>query len=59
MRVFVRDSAYADLERIYRWIAQNSPTAAKTVAQTIAENTERLGSFPRMGHAGAVRGTVE
>ncbi len=59
MRVFVRDSAYADLERIYRWIAQDNPRAAKRVVDTLGHNIERLGLFPRIGHPGAVRGTLE
>jgi plasmid stabilization system protein ParE len=59
LKVFVQDSAYADLERIYRWIAHENPRAADRVVQTIGENMERLGVFPRIGHAGSTLGTLE
>ena len=59
MRVFVQDSAYADLERICRWTAQDSPQAASKVVQKIGQNIERLGFFPRIGQAGSARETFE
>ena len=59
MKAIVRDSAYADLERIFAWIAHDRPAAASRVVDLILENTERLVRFPLMGHAGRVAGTLE
>lgn len=53
------DSAYADLERIFAWIAHERPAAASRVIDLIRENVERLVRFPLMGHAGRVAGTLE
>jgi len=59
MKVFVRDSAYADLEQIHAWIAADKPHAARSVIQRIGASIERLGQFPHLGHAGTVAGTLE
>jgi addiction module RelE/StbE family toxin len=59
MKAIVRDSAYADLERIRTWIENDRPAAADRVIDLILQNVERLARFPLMGHAGRVAGTFE
>ena len=59
MKAIIRDSAFADLERISAWIARDQPVAAARVIALILENIERLARFPLMGHAGRVEGTLE
>ena len=59
MKAIIRDSAFADLERIAAWIAHDQPVAAARVIDLILENIERLARFPLMGHAGRVEGTLE
>lgn len=59
MKAIVRESAYADLERILTWIAHDRPATAARVVDLILGNIERLARFPLMGHAGRVAGTLE
>ena len=60
MKVIVREAAYADLERIYAWIAQDSPQNAKSVVDRICEAIdEHLAFLPYTGHPGRARGTYE
>ena len=59
MKLVFDDQAIADLEGIYRWIAQDSPVTAKHVVDRLFGSIELLISFPRMGHAGHVSGTFE
>lgn len=59
MHLVFDDQAIADLEGIYRWTAQDSLAAAKTVVERLFSSIELLVSFPRMGHAGHVSGTFE
>jgi len=59
MKLVFDDRALADLEGIYRWIAQDSPRAAKAVVDRIFASTELLASFPYMGRAGRDEGTRE
>ena len=59
MKVIIREAAYADLDRIYEWIARDQPRSADSVADRILESAERLGQFPNMGHLGRVPGTLE
>jgi toxin ParE1/3/4 len=59
MRLIYDDEALADLEDIFNWIAQDSPTAAKTVVDRLFSSTELLISFPFMGHVGKNPGTFE
>jgi toxin ParE1/3/4 len=59
MKAIVRESAYADLERIRTWIENDRPVAARRVIDLILENIERLARFPLMGRAGRVAGTLE
>jgi plasmid stabilization system protein ParE len=59
MELVFDDQAIADLEGIYNWIAQDSPTAAKSVARRLLSSIELLISFPVMGHAGRAADTFE
>src|SRR3954466_5982314 len=52
MKVIIRESAYADLERIYAWIAQDSPRNAISVVRRIDDAIEdKLAYFPFDGSA--------
>ena len=47
MKIVIREPAYADLERIYAWIAQNSPRNAVSVIRRIdAAIEDKLAFFP-------------
>jgi len=59
MRVIIREAAYADLDRIYSWIAKDNPRAAASVIDRILDSTELLGRNPHIGHAGRAPGTYE
>jgi addiction module RelE/StbE family toxin len=59
MKALIRDSAFADLERISTWIARDKPIAAARVIDHILADVERLSRFPLMGHAGRAAGTME
>jgi toxin ParE1/3/4 len=59
MELVFDDQAIADLEGIYNWIAQDSPTAAKSVVGRLFSSIELLISFPLMGHAGRASDTFE
>jgi toxin ParE1/3/4 len=59
MELVFDDQAIADLEGIFNWIAQDSPTAAKKVTDRLFESIGLLTSFPLMGHAGQSIGTYE
>jgi plasmid stabilization system protein ParE len=59
MKAIIRDAAFADLERISVWIANDRPAAAVRAIERILESIERLAHFPLMGHAGRVEGTME
>ena len=59
MDVIIREAAYSDLERIYSWIAQDRPRAARRVIDRILNSIELLGLFPDLGHAGKLSGTHE
>jgi addiction module RelE/StbE family toxin len=52
-------TAISDLEVIRDYIARDSPTAARKVANRIKESVNRLISFPSSGRAGRVPGTLE
>ena len=47
--VSLRRRAYADLERIWRYIAQDSRSAADRWALVINEKIDGLATFPEMG----------
>jgi len=59
VRVIFREAAYADLDRIYSWIAKDNPRAAASVIDRILDSTELLGRNPHIGHAGRAPGTYE
>ena len=59
MNVLIRDTAYADLQEIYEWIARDRPSAAPAVIERIFESLDRLAVFPFMGHPGSVAETSE
>jgi toxin ParE1/3/4 len=51
--------AAEDLERIFRRIEQDSPSAARQVAKTIYDGCARLQSFPNRGRPGRIKGRRE
>ena len=59
MRVRFSAAAVADLESIRDYIAQNNPQAAERVLTRIGDAIELLREFPKLGHSGAVDGTME
>ncbi|HKO23711.1 MAG TPA: type II toxin-antitoxin system RelE/ParE family toxin [Chloroflexota bacterium] len=59
MRVRYVPRARAQLRRIGRYIAQDSPTAAQQVVARITEAVDGLATFPTMGRPGRVIGTRE
>ena len=59
MNVIIREAAQGDLDRIYSWIAQHRPRAARQVIDRILNSVELLGLFPDLGHAGRLSGTYE
>ena len=59
MRLVFDDRAVADLESIYRWIAEDSPATAKVVVRRLFSSLELLVSFPLMGRVGRAHGTYE
>jgi addiction module RelE/StbE family toxin len=52
-------TAVSDLESIRDYIARDSPSAARKVANRIKESFNRLIDFPLSGRAGRVPGTRE
>lgn len=59
MELVFDDQAIADLEGIFNWIAQDSPSVAKKVTDRLFSSVELLSSFPFMGHVGQIAGTYE
>ncbi|UFZ04562.1 type II toxin-antitoxin system RelE/ParE family toxin [Bradyrhizobium ontarionense] len=59
MKLVFDDQAVADIENIYSWISQDSPSAAKAVVDRLFSSIELLIPFPRIGHAGREPGTFE
>lgn len=59
MRVRYVPRARAQLRRIGRYIAQDSPTAAQQVVARITDAVDGLATFPTMGRPGRVIGTRE
>jgi toxin ParE1/3/4 len=59
MKLVFDDQAIADLENVFAWIAQESPTTARTVIDRLVSSIELLISFPRMGHVGRDPDTFE
>jgi toxin ParE1/3/4 len=59
VRVRYVPRARAQLRRIGRYIAQDSPTAAQQVVARITDAVDGLATFPTMGRPGRVIGTRE
>lgn len=59
MRVRYRRQALSDIEGIQQYIETHNPRAATEVVARIRATAERLGSWPRIGHAGRAAGTYE
>jgi toxin ParE1/3/4 len=59
MELIFDDQAIADIENIFNWIAQDSPTTAKTVTDRLFSSIELLISFPFIGHVGHDPETLE
>ena len=59
MKIRWSPTAVSDLESIRDYIARDSPSAARKVADRIKESVSRLINFPLSGRAGRVPGTRE
>lgn len=59
MKPIVRDSAFADLDKIYSWIAKDNPVAATFVTQQIFDSIDLLSLFPHIGRSGKADKTFE
>jgi plasmid stabilization system protein ParE len=60
VKLIIRQSAYRDLERIFHWIARDSPANARSVADRIVMAIEiTLAEFPFIGRRGRKPGTRE
>lgn len=60
MKVVIRESAFADLERIHHWISRDSPDRAQSVVNRIAQAIEeKIAFFPFMGRTGKALNTRE
>jgi len=57
MSLVFDDQALADLENIYHWISEYSPSTAKVVIERLFSSIEMLISFPLMGRIGRDPGT--
>jgi toxin ParE1/3/4 len=59
MKAIVRDSALADLDGIYAWIAKDNPLTAALVIHRIFDSVDLLSLFPHIGHHGKVNKALE
>lgn len=61
MKIFIRERAADDLDRIYSWIARDSPGAATAVVRRIRDHVARLSTpgLEHMGRPGLVEGARE
>jgi toxin ParE1/3/4 len=59
MELVFDDQAIADIENIFKWIAQDSPATAKIVTDRLFGSIELLISFPFIGHRGLDPDTLE
>jgi toxin ParE1/3/4 len=59
MKIRWSPTAIADLEAIRDYIAKDSPSAARKIANRIKESINRLVQFPLSGRPGRVQGTRE
>ena len=51
--------AFEDLERIFKRIQKDNPTAAREVVKTIYDGCTALKSFPNRGRIGRIQGRRE
>ena len=54
-----REAAFADLEDIFEFVAQDNPIAAAKLASSIHNQAERLRLNPRLGRPGRLAGVRE
>lgn len=59
MKVIIDEEARDDLDKIYAWIAKDSPTIADSVIERILKVVEYLEQLPHLGHPGRAQGTFE
>ncbi len=59
MKIRWSPTAVSDLESIRDYIARDSPSAARKIANRIKDSVNRLINFPLSGRAGRVPGTRE
>ena len=53
-RIAWRPKALEDLRSIVRYIAQDSPTRARTFGKKLREKVQPLAQHPRLGHEGVI-----
>lgn len=59
MQVRWSPQAFEDLERIFKRIQKDNPTAAREVIKTIYDGCTALKSFPNRGRIGRIKGRRE
>lgn len=59
MEVRWSPQAFEDLERIFKRIQKDNPTAAREVIKTIYDGCTALASFPNRGRIGRIEGRRE
>jgi toxin ParE1/3/4 len=61
MRIILRESALEDLDRIYAWIARDTPSAAAEMVSRIRDRISflEIDALAHMGRPGLVAGTRE
>lgn len=59
MRIVFDKKALTDIEAIHRWIAYDSPSAARKVVQRLYQSIEGLTLFPDIGRPGTDPGIRE
>jgi plasmid stabilization system protein ParE len=59
MRLRFTLEALTHIDAIGFYLAHRSPAAAAHIVGRIFADCDRLAEFPHLGHAGAVRGTLE
>jgi toxin ParE1/3/4 len=59
MKLLWLSPALSELDRVYEYISQENPKAAKHVFTRIRESTEKLKQFAESGRVGHVPGTRE
>lgn len=59
LKLHYSERAIAQIDAIYSYVARHNPVAASMVVEQIRSAAERLREHPRIGHQGAVPGTLE